>query len=182
MALLTVEQLRAFVTSALGDDELQLLLDGAEAAIVARYGPAGADVTEIYDGGQTYIFLRRQASAIVEVKEDVEVENTTITTTDYRLRPDGVSLRRLETGPNFRHGWGQPVSVKYTPIDDTAERKRIQVALVELELNHDPGSTMETIGSWTEQSQSSSVWNYEAERESILASLAASLNQAPGFA
>lgn len=183
MALLTIEQFRKFVATSLEDDELEVLLDAAESAITALYGPVGGPVEETSDGGQTYIFLRRRASAITGIVEtDIDVD-TTLAADDWRLRDDGVSVRRLWNGTNAREWWGYPVVVTYTPADDLADRKRIQLKLVELDLNNTPGVTSERIGEWEEQHSESSVWNYPVQREAILASLAGQpAGLAPGFA
>lgn len=171
MELLTVEELRGHITSSLGEDELQLLLDAAEEAIEARYGPVGSDVTEIVDGGLSHIFLRRRALAITEITETVADVDTILDEDDYRLRGDGVSILRLSTGPNDRAYWGAPVRVKSSPADDLASRKVMQLALVTLDMNYKPGVTAERIGEWEEQRGANSAWNYETERESILAGL-----------
>lgn len=179
----TVETFREHVTSELGDDALQLLLDAAEQAIRARYGEAG---TETHDGGQSYIFLRRRAAEVTSVTEtDYTGAEVELDETDWRLRGDGVSLLRLSTGLNPPVGWswrtptwGTTVTVEYDPDDMDAELARIQIALVELDLNHMPGLTSETIGAWSESANSGTP--YAAERETILASFAYSVP--PGFA
>lgn len=181
MTLLTTDEFRAFQATELDDASLQIFLDAAELAIEQRYGVTGSPVTETVDGGQTYIFLRRRASSITSVLETWGDTDTTLAADDYQLRGDGVSVKRLGTGTNAATWWGAPVAVTYAAADDEAERKRIQVALVKLDLNIAPGASSEQIGSWMEQHQESSVWNYATQREAILDSLYASPT-APGFA
>lgn len=182
----TVEELIVYpgVDASVDTAVLQAMLDAAEEAIAAVSGPAG-DATEILDGGGSYIFLRRRCASVDDidtVTETVSLTDTELDATDFRLRADGVSLLRLDAGANPRVCWGAPVTVEYTPEADEAERVRVQVALVMLDLNHIPGGiTSEQIGAWMEQRAANSVWNYTAEREAILASLQP-MAYAPGFA
>lgn len=179
--LLDPDEFRSLHANGLEDDALMLLLDAAEQAIDARYGPLGSSASDLLDGGQSYLFLRRRASDIMSIVETDGLTDTTLATDDYRLRSDGVSVLRLATGTNRRAWWGAPVAVTYVPFDDEADRKRVQAALVEADLGYNPGTTMEQVGSWLEQRQQSSpAWNYATERDAILASLVAT--NAPGFA
>jgi hypothetical protein len=182
MTLLTVADFKQFNPNpGVEDDALQLLLDAAEDAIVARYGPVGASYVETVDGGYTYIFLRRRATAITGIVETVSGTDTTLAADDYRLRADGVSVRRLGDGTNWRSYWGGPVAITYVPADDTNDRMRVQLELVKSMLTYEPGTTMEQIGAWLEQKASNSVWNTFTEREAILNSLLDAV-PAPGFA
>lgn len=180
MTLLTKDEFKASIsgTVAIEDGGLQMLLDAAETAIVGRHGAAGA-VTEIHDGGGSYLFLGRRASALTTVSERIGTTDTTLVANDYRIRGDGYSVLRLATGDHWGQRWGL-TTVTYTPTDDIADRKRVQRALVMLDLDYAPGTTSEQIGAWMEQHQASSVWNYAAEREAILDSLLAA--KVPGFA
>lgn len=179
--LLSVEEFRLLASSSLGDEALQLLLDAAEQAITARYGELGSAVVETYDGGQTYLFLRQRADEVTSITETVGTTETELDADDYRIRHDGLSILRLATGTNARSRWGGPVTVSYHPVDDTEERKRVQAELVKLDQDHQPGITSEQVGSWMVQRQQSSVWNYQAERDAILDSLATAA-MSPGFA
>jgi len=181
----SVEDFRARVNTDVGDTALQARLYAAEQAIRARFPET--DGTETHDGGQSYIFLRRRASTITTVTETVHGTETELDPTGFRLRDDGVSLLRLNHGlnpPTWRSHtlssapWGHLVTVEYEPADDAAELARVQIALVELDVNAMPGLTSETIGSWSEQANSGIP--YATEREAILASLA--LTPAPGWA
>lgn len=177
-----VDDARDHITTALVDDALQLLLDAAEQAITGRFGALEGlydeGLVETHDGGQSYIFLRRKAASIESITETDGTTDTVLAADDYRIRDDGVSVLRLGTGTNPRSFWGGPVRVAYSFADVDAEYARVQLALVQLDLNHNPGLTSETIGSWS-QSSNSGV-DYQAERELILDSLNAAM--APGFA
>lgn len=180
---LTVEDFRLYTESGLEDEVIEAMLAAAAFTIDDLLGPV-EEATEVHDGGGSYLFLRRRASAIDSVTETVGETDTTLDGTDHRLRGDRVSLLRLGTGTNQRSLWGAPVTVVYTPVDDSVDRERVQVALVDLDINHVPGGvTAETIGSWLEQRASNSAWNYTEERDSILASLAGFVPALPpGFA
>lgn len=178
MAALSVPELREHITTALGDDALERLGNAAWAAITETAGEEG-DVTEIHDGGTTYLFLSRPAGTFTSIKETVGSTVTTLATSDYRLGIDGLSIRRLATGTNPQNVWQGTVEVIYTPTDDDAVRQVVQIALVQLFLNHHPGVQAETIGDWQEQFQSNSAWNYALERDNLLATLRA---PALGFA
>jgi hypothetical protein len=51
----------------------------------------------------------------------------------------------------------------------------VQIALVNLMLNYQPGAAEETIGDWTERFVNNSAWNTDTERETILHRLDVSL-------
>jgi len=214
MTLLTVEELllRPGMEAAVALEEsvLQSVLDAAEKAIISVAGPVGT-FDEILDGGQSYLFLRRRAESIQHVIETVWTTDTELDATDYRLRPDGVSVLRLRTGANpplFWGGqgfygpefgvqtgflgstitsqstcpWGHKVAISYTPLDDLADRCRVQVALVKIDLAYAPGLILERVGEWEERrDRGSATWNDTEEREAILASLQPQA-YAPGFA
>jgi hypothetical protein len=157
MSLLTVEELREHVASGLPDDALERLLDAAEAAINAEIGPAGQRVEHV-DGGGTVLILRHPAASVALVREngrDVDAD-------DYHI--EGYLIRR------DRGRWGSRVAVTYTPADDDATRKAVQIALVQLDLNYEPGMEQQTAGNWNEMF----VGDYEAERRKVLARLAPS--------
>jgi hypothetical protein len=168
--LLTVGEYRKLAGSSLEDPALQLLLDAAEQAIERELGGPVGEVTEVVDGGLTYITLRRRASEIVSVTETWDATDTILGADDYRLRYDARSLFRLANGTHPAGRWGQ-ATVVYAAEDDADDRKRAQKALVELDHNYVPGATAEQIGAWMEQHQQSAQWNYQSERAAILATL-----------
>lgn len=168
---LTVAYLRQFITTALSDSALQALLNAAVAAINDVLGEPG-EVVEV----QTRISgdllpLARRAGSITSVVEGDGASPVTLAGNDYELSSTRRYLRRLTTGTNPRWQWRTRVRTTYVPVDDTADRARAAVALVKLDIVHNPGLAAQSIGTWAEQYTSNSAFNYELERASILSSL-----------
>lgn len=170
--LLTVEQLRLRISTTLDDDTLESMLDAAELAITGEIGSPD-EVQEYLRASGDLIILSRVASELTAVIEN----DITLDEDDYELRADGQTVRRLRTGPNPASRWRGRVDWTYVPADDIAERERVQVALIELELNYTPGESSERIGDWAETvpGASSTDLTYDQMRESILGSLSAGL-------
>lgn len=170
--ILTPDQLREHVTTALEDDALWRLLDAAEAAIIEVAGPYGATITELVEGRYGRLILSRPAASIVAVREasrDVDDEYEDTDAGDYTLV--GTSVLRHRIGI-----WKPLVEVEYVPANDAALRMSVQIQLVELALNWQPGLTQNTAGNWSE-TFSNSV-EYEAQRQAILAQMRASVAMA----
>lgn len=169
MAILTVADLRTLLTSSLEDDALQILLDAEEAAIVAAAGATGEVTEHISTGGYHRLVLDRPAGAIASVTEYIGGVATVLAADDYRA--EGYVLTRLGNGTNQSWRWAPHVVVVHTPTAGTAEWQRVQLLLVKLDLDYQPGVTSETIGTWAVTKAANSVWNYDLERANILASL-----------
>jgi hypothetical protein len=191
--LLSVADLREYVTSAVVDHALQGLLDAAEQAITARYGAVGLS-TDLRTGGGTtgLIQLSRRAASIQSVSEQwylsaadsfdlaVDVyasafwlEGQVLAVNDYTLDQSGLYLQRRADGTWPATSWGQAVKISYTSFDDTADRRRVQLKLVQLDIASQPGLAELAIGPWVEKYSGAGALNYGAERESILDSMAA---------
>src|SRR5690242_20031079 len=136
MTLLNVDELREHIATSLVDAALQRLLDDAEAAIVQFAGPV-ATVTELVDGGGSTIVLSRPVDLSTDVATVIERSTgfspITVAVDDWALRGRFV-LERLRTGTNGAGSWRGPVSVTYTPADDTATREVVQVELCRIEI------------------------------------------------
>lgn len=169
MTLLTVAQFREHAATTLVDDAIQRLLDDAEAEITAYAGPVGS-VTEYPAGGGSILTLSRRVSSVGSIAETRYSTTTTLAVDDWRQR-SGYTLERLRTGTNPRTGWASDVTVTYTPADDTATRKMVQLELCKLEIATNPGLASQTVGAWTEQYTANSAWNPEEARASILSRL-----------
>lgn len=161
--MLTIAALREFVTSALPDDPLQVLLNAAEAEIIGVAGATGEITEHIHGYGLHRIVVAREIGTVTSVTEDRIV----LADDDYRV--SGYVLTRIGTGTLPSWIWGSYLTVVYTPADDTAERQRVQMELVKLELNQDPGMSAETIGTYTGTYAAPSI--YAETRAAILASL-----------
>lgn len=188
MALMTVAELRTHVTSSLTDAALQTLLDAAETAITARVGAADAiserHPTTVYDAASgtyatvtpsPFLYPARRVATVTAITETVGGTVTTLAANDYRVWPGGWQIERLATGTNPRASWTGTVDITYAAASDVAERKRVQLGLVRLDLNHNPGLQSESIGDWSETYVSNSAMNYGLEREAILATLGAGM-------
>ena len=166
---LSVDTLRLHVSSKLGDVALQGLLDAAYEAIDNHLGVIGP-VQELIlaSGNGPLLMLSRRALSITSVTE----HETTLAADDYELRSSGQMLYRLNTGTNPRRSWrAVRIDVTYAPYVDEAERDRVATELVKLDLNYKPGLVSEQIGDWQEQFARNDLFNYDTERDAILATL-----------
>ena len=167
---LSVDQFRAYVNSPLTDDALLMLLDAACAAIDDAIGPTG-DIREFFRVQGDLLMLSRRAESITTVIEDARRSAVTLDDDDYELSTSGQTLYRLSDGTNPRWYWSGRVDVTYRPFDDTANRVRVAVELVKLDLAHQPGLASQTIGTWSETYATGSQATYAEQRAAILASL-----------
>lgn len=197
MTLLTVAELREHVTSAHPDAALQRLLDASEAAIVERVGAAGPITEHVlsWSSGAGYapwgltmglrrITVSRPIGTIASVTEYLSVEavgdpGVVLDATDYRA--DGYVLTRLQDGTHSRWYWGQSVAVVYTPADETADRERVQIALVRLDLNAEPGLAQQITEGFAERFSGAGLLNYSEERADLLASLGSAASGGMGI-
>ena len=173
MTLLTVDEYTGLhADHGLDDESLQLLLDFAEAEIDRYAGPTST-VTEVYEGGGRLLALKRRAASIVSITETTYPSYVVddLATDDWYARPDGYVVERIGGGTVSRYHWRDRVTVTYVPEDDRDIRKGVQADLVALATNYQPGLTSETVGAWTTQVASNSVWNESTQRVSILSRL-----------
>jgi hypothetical protein len=169
--LLTVDELREFITTGLTDDALQILLDATERDIIAAAGDP-VEQTEYVQGGYPALVLSRPMPApdygLISVTEASDSTSPVLLEEDdYRI--DGYILHRLTTGTNPRTYWYGLVQVVFMPPDRDDERKRAQVALIQLDPSIGSDVVSEKIG---EYSVSYGKGNTYAERyQAILESL-----------
>jgi hypothetical protein len=165
---LTPDEFREHVTTSLGDDALQRLLDAAEEAIIGVIGTGGS-ATEDFEVHGERLMLSHRASTITSVTErtDPWATGTALAANDYGLSSSGWTLRRLSSGTNPGYYWAYRTTVVYEPVSDAAERRRVQMELVRLELAFTPGLVSQTIGGWAETYSG----DYSAQRQAILGSL-----------
>jgi hypothetical protein len=166
--VLTVDEFREHVSTSLGDDAVQRLLDAAEAEIV-RYAGEPSSVSEIVDGRGRYLVLSRPADAITSIVETWWDTDTTLIADDYLVRSPYV-LERLRTGTSPHRDWWGRVTVTYLPADDEAIRIGVLLDLMQLVLNYNPGAASERIGAWEETFRTTLEAN-KAEKSEILSRL-----------
>lgn len=164
MPLLTVDELREHVETALPDTALERILASCELAITQWAGPlsfdehgAVEDVTETVNApGRTLLLLRQAPTAITSVTDVHGGIETDVDPTDMRI--EGRLLRCLAMAL-----WGERTVVTYTPADDSAIRRTVLVQLVQLELNVQPGMASQGAGPWSE-----SYGKYLRQRNELL--------------
>jgi hypothetical protein len=172
--MLTVADFREFVTTSLGDDTVQKLLDDAYQSIHDRVGELGTTTAYLTGGGEFLVLpYRADPSKAITVTEwygssiPTEIEED-----DFQLGADGVSLRRRSDGTNSAYLWPAALTeVVFTRRDDEAKRDMVARDLAKLVHDYDPLMTQETIDGYSQTRAVSGNWNYEGERESILARL-----------
>ena len=162
---LTVEAFRALVTSSATDGYIQALLDAAQVRIDAKLGPPATDVSELISVRGELIMLSRAASEITAVFE----AGHALDPADFELRPGGTIVRRLRTGqwPYIR-GWRGGIDISYTPIDDSADRERLQLLLVQYALEFPTGGGSERIGEYSIDGGSTGSTTYQQGWDDIL--------------
>lgn len=160
-----LEALRDHVGPGPSDEVLQRLLDAALQSIVERYGPEESEVTERLVPMGGLLFLSRRAQSITSISENNEL----LDYDQYELLGNTKRIRRLNDDGDATH-WTGRVEVTYLPYGDDAERDRVTVALVKLDLNSEPGMGGDQVVGWNQQF-SSDPDAYRAARNSILTSL-----------
>jgi hypothetical protein len=160
--VLTVTQLRQYVTTALEESALQGLLTAAYQAIDPRL-PSGPQ-SELLTTEASTLVLSLPAASITSIVD----RGDTLDPDDYQVISPTM-LRRLHTGPNPARIWYRPF-VTYLPMASEAERDRMAVALVKLDLTHKPGLTGFRIGEYQESFATGEGSDYAASREAILSS------------
>jgi hypothetical protein len=174
--IISPDDLREHVESGLGDAALQRLIDDADAAIVARYGPhdatEAAPVSEEFTGGDLRLFPRQKVASVVSVTEYVgslgsaEVSYE-LDPDDWRLEHAGGSIVRLASGPTPAGSWGSRIVIEYLPQTDYSRRQRVALDLCRLAAQQS-GLASERAGDYA----ATSVEDYQRERERILNELA----------
>lgn len=165
---LTVDLVRERVPTSLSDEALGSLITDTYASIASTLGAAGP-ITELLtaDAGDLLMLSRPPASIDTVVEQDIELDPE-----DYSLSTTHL-LRRLATGPHPARRWRGRPEVTYTVLNDEAERDRIALALIALELTHQPGLVSQRIGEYSE-TYGQGAASYSQERADIFASYHAS--------
>lgn len=154
---LSVSEVRGHVATQLGDDELGRLVASAYSSI-AEYAPD--PMREFITGYGDLLMLSRPAGSVTAIVE----RGATVDADDYELIGSH-TVRRL------CRRWRGRIDVTYALALTDADRDRVALALVQLDLNYRPGVTGERLGDWQVTLAANSVFNYKIEREAVLESL-----------
>ena len=166
--LLTKEEVQQHLGSNSTDiDELQRLIDDADAEVVRRYGPHRIDgsLTDVLRGGSVRLFPSQAVEGITSVTETAWDTVTVLSPDDYRTWYGGRMLERLSNGSHPRADWGERVELTYTPVDTDPQRRMAIIRLVQLGLQYS-GLESTSIGPYSSKSL-----DYTREREAILKQL-----------
>jgi hypothetical protein len=171
MTVLSVPELKTALPvppQGVTDDWLLSLLNAAESEMTNRYGPASGPIVEQHLGGLRVISLFRPANGVGGISSIVEQSSgadVALATDDWVLHQDYMHLFRQCFGSHPSDRFAGEVQVTFTPLDDSDERKRIQVLLVKQDLAYNGYASVTT------QSESrAAIANYQLERAAILAS------------
>jgi len=164
--VLSASEILGHVSTTLTAEQLAVFVDAAYASITERYGPATVNERRRSTSGPV-LMLAHRAASITSITEDGEA----LAADDYALRPGGRMLERKCDGTNPRTTWRGYVDLAYANAITDAERDRVAIALVELDLNYQPGMTGERLGDHQVSFAANSVFNYGIERDTILDSL-----------
>lgn len=137
MAVVSVDDVRSLVRSALNDAQLQLVIDREQALLERRLGAAYVDavttITQSRRGEGRYVFLPRRLLTVSAVSErgSADDDAEALAAADYYVHADEGMLERRPAGT----AWGQLVAVTYVPADDRAEWRAALLDLVRLQLS-----------------------------------------------
>jgi hypothetical protein len=171
MTLLAVTDLPlAGVVTNLDPTMLQMLLDSAEAEIISRRGPVTGPLTDVRLGFVRLVGLSRPcADAGITTITEIASDGTqqVLDSTDWLIYPNMRHLVRLPYGTHGANRWDNWVQVVYTPRDDTAQRKRVQLGLVKLDLAYNGFNAQAT-----QNESRSALADYYHARNALLNSFA----------
>jgi hypothetical protein len=164
MGILTPDELREHVETALDDVALQRILDGAEADMAVHGGTLTAtldapdDVTEVfYPAPKTlYLTLASRAEAITSVTVDaVELDAA-----DYEVHRGN----ELHLVSGYYWYWTDDIVVVYEPTLEELQRRRMAlVNLCKLYINADPGTSFQGAATWQ-----TTVSDFEEQKQRVL--------------
>ena len=170
MSLVTVDEVRALVSTELSDDDLQDVIDREEAELAARIGPLTGARTETFypDHAVERLYLRRSTATVT-----ITSDGTALTLGDddgeYKLLASGTAL---EYNANT---WGGTVAVTYTPNDELRV-KRVLIELIRL-TSTETGYVSERIGQYSYQ-KAQTPGAGQATRDALIRSLLPNLGLA----
>lgn len=157
-----LERVQARIETDIDTDELQRMIDEANAEIIQRHGPhsdPSNPITVTAPGGSQTIYLARpidtiQDFTITEYWRSSFLGNVTtavLAADDFKVWFDGRMIERLFTGTNPGWRWGNQqqadtfgwggstgwATIAYTPVNDGNQREEVMIKLVRLSLDYE---------------------------------------------
>jgi hypothetical protein len=142
------------------------LIDAEHAEVVKRFGEDDSEENDL-PGGTKTIFPSRRVDEITRITEDGVV----LADDDFEVRQKGWAVRRLDTGTHPATTWGEDIHIEFTPVDDTARRKRVILDILKIAKKYGPYQS-ERLGDYSYMRQAGNgSKDYQSEREALLSSL-----------
>lgn len=158
---LSTDAMRKHVTTALDDAALSKLVAAAYADVTERVPATVVQSLEPTRG--PILSLAWPSSSVTSVSDG----GTLVAGTDYRVVPGSGQLLERLTAPC----WTEPLVTYVSRVTDD-DRDRVAIALVKLDVTAQPGMVIAGNRSqWAEEYANTEDWNYQKEREAILATL-----------
>lgn len=160
--ILTVDELREHVETALGDDALERILNAAEGDM-NQHGGILTTTLDVPDAVTEYFYPTARTlwfTAANYIDEIVEVTENDVILDPlmYEVR-NGREIYRLD---NLY--WGSPVIVEYVPTtEELNRRKMLLVNLAKLYINADPGTSFQGAATWQ-----TTVTDFEEQKQRLL--------------
>ena len=154
-SLVSPTDVKALITTAMSDIDLQKVIDRVEAQVTARIGAPQTDaleseVTRTVRGEGCNLFLPTEVHEIVTIVED----GVELTTEEYRVWSAGV-IERIPINAS----WGDRIVVTYKPVDDRLKRTEVIIDLVRLVIEHSAMKSESVAGEYSYTAPE----NWEAE-------------------
>lgn len=157
-----IDRLKGRIETDLDDAELDSMISSVQDEIDQRYGSiASVDIHQT--GYRRFLVFSKPIDSITSIAE-VEADDTEIvlSANDYRIRDDGRSVERLQTGDNARDEWGRLVHIVYVPQSNQSQRDEITIKLCILDIQYN-GLSNESAGDYRMTSK-----QYKKERAALL--------------
>ena len=128
--LLTTAAMRGHVETELTDEALELIIDAADAIIQSHYGAHSGERTVIRNGDTIRVWLPLPAQTVHAVREFYYTPSDASVVSVWQ--PSESCVMRVDGG--YFAPW---VEVRYTPVDNTAQRRLALVDLAKVMVGYD---------------------------------------------
>lgn len=170
MSLVSVDDLKALVTTPLTNAQLQVIIDRVEADVTDKIGAPYADALELVEvatpaGSRLNVYTRRPIEAISSIteKRSMTADTETVVTTAYYTWADQGRIERIDGLE-----WGPLVTITYRPTDQREKRRAAIIDLVRLHLQRTAMMSEDVAREYSYEAPD----NWEAELRKVVRRLA----------